>query len=109
MERRPDAPARHAPPFDPELSAAPAATGAPAREPVTPEGLAAGQRRDASARPRPTPRALRTGGRFEVEELRAAADRDGREVTLVSARPAGAAGPLPLLYYLHGIACTAAA
>ncbi|MFC9863534.1 MULTISPECIES: hypothetical protein [unclassified Streptomyces] len=109
MERRPDAPARHAPPFDPELSAAPAATGAPAREPVTPEGLAAGQRRDASARPRPTLRALRTGGRFEVEELRGAADRDGREVTLVSARPAGAAGPLPLLYYLHGITCTAAA
>ncbi|OKI41009.1 esterase [Streptomyces sp. TSRI0281] len=101
-ERRSDAPARHAPPFDPELSAALAAVGAPAREPVTPEGLAARQRRDASARPVPTLRALRADGRFEVEELRAPADRDGREVTLVSARPAGVAGPLPLLYYMHG-------
>jgi acetyl esterase/lipase len=27
---------------------------------------------------------------------------DGQDVTLVSARPAGVTGRLPLLYYLHG-------
>lgn len=95
--------ARHAPPpFDPELGAALAATGERAKEPVTPDGLAARQERDAAARPRPTVRELRDGGRFEVEELRAPGPRDGREVPLVSARPAGVTGPLPLLYYMHG-------
>ncbi|MEV0413490.1 alpha/beta hydrolase fold domain-containing protein [Streptomyces sp. NPDC050448] len=94
--------ARHAPPFDPELRAALAAMGEEAKQPVTLEGLAARQERDAAARPRPTVRELRAGGRFEVEELRAPRARDGREVTLVSARPAGVAGPLPLLYYMHG-------
>ncbi|MEV6732617.1 MULTISPECIES: alpha/beta hydrolase [unclassified Streptomyces] len=72
------------------------------KEPVTAEGLAARQEHDAAARPRPTVRDLRAGGRFEVEELRAPGLRDGREVTLVSARPAGTTGPLPLLYYMHG-------
>ncbi|WSL65634.1 alpha/beta hydrolase [Kitasatospora herbaricolor] len=94
--------AGQAPPFEPELGAALAARGAAAREPVTPAGLAAAQRRDAAARPRPTLRELRADGRFEVEELRAPAGRDGREVTLVVARPARAPGPLPVLYYLHG-------
>ncbi|MFJ9690652.1 alpha/beta hydrolase [Kitasatospora sp. NPDC101183] len=69
---------------------------------LTPENLAAWQERDAAVRPRPTLERLRGGGRFEVEELRVPrADGDG-EVTLISARPAGATGPLPLLYYLHG-------
>ncbi|MCX4751693.1 alpha/beta hydrolase [Kitasatospora sp. NBC_01287] len=76
--------------------------GTAAREPVTPEGLAARQQRDATARPRPTLHELRADGRFEVAELRAPGGRGGPEVTLVSARPAGTAGPLPLLYYLHG-------
>ncbi|MFF3859620.1 alpha/beta hydrolase [Streptomyces sp. NPDC002209] len=93
---------RHAPPFDPELGAALAARGEGAKEPVTLEGLAARQERDAAARPRPTVRELRADGRFEVEELRAPGPRDGREVTLVSAWPAGITGPLPLLYYMHG-------
>ncbi|MET8699580.1 alpha/beta hydrolase fold domain-containing protein [Kitasatospora sp. NPDC004723] len=84
------------PPFDPELSAALTAAGAVARGPVTPENLAAWQERDAAVRPRPTVEALRDGGRFEVAEL------DASGVPLVSARPAGAGGPLPLLYYLHG-------
>ncbi len=102
-EHGPAPTARHAPPpFDPELGAALAATGERAKEPVTPDGLAARQERDAAARPRPTVRKLRDGGRFEVEELRAPGPRDGREVTLVSARPAGVTGPLPLLYYMHG-------
>ncbi|KUL35433.1 esterase [Streptomyces sp. NRRL F-4489] len=89
-----------------------AALGDQAREPLTPENLAAWQQRDATARPRPTVRELRAGGRFEVEELRVgvgapepragAAAPDEREVTLVCARPAGLAGPLPVLYYLHG-------
>ncbi|MFI6469659.1 alpha/beta hydrolase [Streptomyces sp. NPDC050516] len=69
-------------------------------EPFTPENLAARQERDAMARPRPAAEDLRAGGHFEVEELRVPAD--GRDVTLVSARPAGVSGPLPLLYYLHG-------
>ncbi|MFD7987275.1 alpha/beta hydrolase [Kitasatospora indigofera] len=94
--------ARQVPPFDPELGAALAAAGPAAREPVTPAGLAAAQRRDATARPRPTLGELRADGRFEVEELRTPAGPDGTEVTLVVARPAGAAGPLPVLYYLHG-------
>ncbi|WP_370097494.1 alpha/beta hydrolase [Streptacidiphilus sp. MAP12-20] len=82
---------------------------AESREPVTLDDLAARQQRDAAARPRPTLRELRADGRFEVEELRAPggvrdekAGREGIEVRLVSARPAGIAGPLPLLYYMHG-------
>jgi len=101
-ERRPARAARPAPPFDPELRTALAAGGAQAREPVTPEGLAVRQQRDAAARPRPTVRELQAGGRFEVAELRAPGARGGHEVSLVSARPAGIAGPLPLLYYMHG-------
>ncbi|MFF7633237.1 alpha/beta hydrolase [Kitasatospora sp. NPDC008050] len=72
------------------------------REPLTPENLAARQQLDAGVRPRPTVEELRAEGRFEVAELRVPAAPDGREVTLVSARPAGVAGPLPLVYYLHG-------
>ncbi|WP_280690783.1 MULTISPECIES: alpha/beta hydrolase [unclassified Kitasatospora] len=94
--------ARRAPPFDPELGAALAIMGEEAREPVTAQNLAARQERDAAARPRPTVGELRADGRFDVEELRAPGLRDGREVRLVSARPAGIAGPLPLLYYMHG-------
>ncbi|MFC9622657.1 alpha/beta hydrolase [Streptomyces sp. NPDC056930] len=91
-----------APPFDPELSVALAALGDEAREPFTLENLAARQERDAAVRPRPTLRDLRADGRFEVDELRVPAPSGGRDVTLVSARPAGVAGPLPLLYYMHG-------
>lgn len=91
-----------APPFDPELSAALAALADEAREPFTPENLAARQARDAAARPRPTVRELRADGRFEVDELRVPGASGGQDVTLVSARPAGIAGPLPLLYYMHG-------
>ncbi|MFD0368561.1 alpha/beta hydrolase [Streptomyces sp. NPDC059071] len=70
--------------------------GTDRREPVTPENLAERRARDAASRPRPTAGELRADGRFEVEELRVG------DVTLVSARPAGLDGPLPLLYYLHG-------
>lgn len=91
-----------APPLDPELALALAALGDGPREPLTPENLAARQGRDAATRPRPTVRDLRADGRFAVEELRVPAASRGREVTLVSARPAGLTGPLPLLYYLHG-------
>ncbi|MFE7616856.1 alpha/beta hydrolase [Streptomyces sp. NPDC057496] len=94
--------ARNVPPFDPELGAALAGSGNGAREPFTPENLAARQERDASARPRPTVRELRADGRFEVDELRVPGAPGGQDVTLVSARPAGATGPLPLLYYMHG-------
>ncbi|MEU9621954.1 alpha/beta hydrolase [Streptomyces sp. NPDC048155] len=94
--------ARDAPAFDPELGAALAALGDEAREPFTPENLAARQERDAAARPRPTVRDLRADGRFEVDELRVPGAPGGQDVTLVSARPAGIAGPLPLLYYMHG-------
>ncbi|MEU6975547.1 alpha/beta hydrolase [Streptomyces sp. NPDC046371] len=90
------------PPFDPELRVALGALGEAAREPYTPENLAARQERDAAARPRPTVEQLRADGRFEVAELRAPGGPGGPEVTLVSARPAGTDGPLPLLYYLHG-------
>ncbi|MGW3176270.1 alpha/beta hydrolase [Streptomyces sp. NPDC001153] len=92
----------HAPPFDAELAAALAGSGAAAREPYTPENLAARQERDAATRPRPTVGELRADGRFEVEELRVPGPTGGPDVTLVSARPAGIAGPLPLLYYMHG-------
>ncbi|MEV6955557.1 alpha/beta hydrolase [Streptomyces sp. NPDC051183] len=93
---------RTPPPFDPELGAVLAALGAEAREPVTSDNLAALQERDASARPRPTAEELRADGRFEVAELSVPGPPDGPDVTLVSARPAGLAGPLPLLYYMHG-------
>ncbi|MFD7911385.1 alpha/beta hydrolase [Streptomyces sp. NPDC059752] len=86
------------PPFDPELSLALAALGDAVRDPLTPENLAAQQERDVATRPRPTVRELRADGLFEVEELRV----PGRDVTLLSARPAGVTGPLPLLYYMHG-------
>ncbi|MFI5619156.1 alpha/beta hydrolase [Streptomyces sp. NPDC051567] len=94
--------ARQAPPFDPELRAALAASGGRAGGPLTPENLAARQERDAAARPRPTVRDLRADGRFEVDEVRVPGAPGGPDVTLVSARPAGVTGPLPLLYYLHG-------
>ncbi|WP_240802078.1 alpha/beta hydrolase [Streptomyces sp. A1136] len=86
--------------IDGELGSALAALGV--REPVTPENLAAWQERDAVGRPRPTARELRAGGRFEVDELRVPGASGAPDVTLVSARPAGATGPLPLLYYMHG-------
>lgn len=90
------------PPLDPELGAVLAESGAGARGPVTPETLAQWQERDAAGRPRPTVRELCAGGLFEVAEVSVPGPPGGPEVTLVSARPAGAAGPLPLLYYLHG-------
>lgn len=98
----PPEPYGSAPPIDPELRDALAALGEGAREPLTPENLAARQERDAAARPRPTLRDLRADGRFEVDELRVPGAPDGPDITLVSARPAGVAGPLPLLYYMHG-------
>ncbi|MEU9002494.1 alpha/beta hydrolase [Streptomyces sp. NPDC048551] len=90
------------PPFDPELDLVLAALGRGPREPITPENLARRQARDAAARPRPTLGELRADGRFEVAEHRVPGPPGGPDVTLVSARPAGLAGPLPLLYYLHG-------
>ncbi|MGW2507975.1 alpha/beta hydrolase [Streptomyces scopuliridis] len=94
--------ARVVPPFDPELSVVLAAMGKEPRESVTPRNLAARQERDAAARPRPTIEDLRADGRFEVAELCVPGPPDGPDVTLVSARPAGLTGPLPLLYYMHG-------
>ncbi|WP_438483913.1 alpha/beta hydrolase [Streptomyces sp. S186] len=92
------------PPFDPELGVVLAALGQEARAPITPENLAARQERDAVSRPRPTTEELRAEGRFEVTEYRVPGPpgSGGPEVTLVSARPAGLVGPLPLLYYMHG-------
>lgn len=90
------------PPFDPELGAVLASLGNGPTEPVTPENLAARQERDATTRPRPTAEELRADGRFEVTELSVPGPRNGPEVTLVSVRPTGPSGPLPLLYYLHG-------
>lgn len=90
------------PPFDPELSAVLKSLGNGPREPVTPGNLAARQERDVATRPRPTAEDLRADGRFEVAELTVPGLRDGPDVTLVSVRPAGREGPLPLLYYMHG-------
>ncbi len=91
-----------APPLDPELGVALAALGEGWREPVTPDNLAARQQRDAASRPRPTAEDLRGDGLFEVDELRVPGPPGAPDVTLVSARPSGLVGPLPLLYYLHG-------
>ncbi|MGW6917610.1 alpha/beta hydrolase fold domain-containing protein [Kitasatospora sp. NPDC054939] len=93
---------RRVPPFDPELGAVLDGLGDTAREQLTPERVAAWQERDALRRPRPTDRELAAGGLFEIEELRVPGGPDGVEVALVCGRPAGAAGPLPVLYYLHG-------
>ncbi|WP_375340997.1 alpha/beta hydrolase [Kitasatospora purpeofusca] len=86
----------------PAVDAEVRAAGVAAGDPLTPENLADRQARDAAARPRPGVAELRDGGRFEVAELVAPGLGGGPEVRLVSARPAGAGGPLPLLYYLHG-------
>ncbi|GHC83487.1 alpha/beta hydrolase [Streptomyces flavofungini] len=91
-----------APPFDPELRPVLDALGREVRESLTPDNLRARQERDAAARPRPTVGELCADGRFEVAELRVPGPPDGPDVTLVSARPAGVVGPLPLLYYMHG-------
>ncbi|MFD3326428.1 alpha/beta hydrolase [Streptomyces sp. NPDC058701] len=91
-----------APPLDRELARALATSARGAREPLTPENLAARQARDAADRPRPALGELRADGRFEVEELCVPGAPGDPDVTLVSARPAGLAGPLPLLYYMHG-------
>lgn len=90
------------PPIDPELSVVLAALGKEPREPVTPDNLVARQERDAATRPRPTADGLRADGRFEVTEICVPGPPDGPDVTLVSARPSGLTGPLPLLYYMHG-------
>ncbi|MEV7510978.1 alpha/beta hydrolase [Streptomyces sp. NPDC091201] len=90
------------PPFDAELRAALRRAETGPRTPITPGNLAEVQERDAAARPRPTLAELGDGGLFDVAELRAPGAPDGPEVTLLCARPAGAAGPLPVLYYLHG-------
>ncbi|MFD7640546.1 alpha/beta hydrolase fold domain-containing protein [Kitasatospora sp. NPDC059795] len=77
--------------LDPELAAALAARGGtPA--PLTPERLPQWQQADAAARPRPGVPELTADGRFE------AGVGDG----VVWARPSGARGRLPVLYYLHG-------
>lgn len=94
--------AKAVPPFDSELDPVLAALGTESREPVTSENLAARQERDAKARPRPTAEDLRADGRFEVTELCVPGPPGGPDVTLVSARPSGLVGPLPLLYYMHG-------
>lgn len=88
------------PPFDPELAVVLDTLGALTS--ITPENLAARRARDAASRPRPTVEELRADGRFEVTEVRVPGPPGGPEVVLVSARPAGVAGPLPLLYYMHG-------
>ncbi|MER7468279.1 alpha/beta hydrolase [Streptomyces sp. NPDC097981] len=72
------------------------------REPITLDNLRARQERDAATRPSPTAEDLRADGRFEVAEFRVPGPPDQPDVTLVSARPSGLAGPLPLLYYMHG-------
>lgn len=90
------------PAVDPVLQALLANLDEAARSPLTPANLAARQRQDATCRPRPTVEELRVDGRFEVTELRTPSARNAGEVVLVSARPAGLGGPLPLLYYLHG-------
>ncbi|WFB05849.1 alpha/beta hydrolase [Streptomyces sp. LX-29] len=90
------------PPFDPELKLALAALVKEPREPITAENLAARQERDAATRPRPTAEDLRADGRFEVAEIRVPGPPGEPDVTLVSARPSGLVGPLPLLYYMHG-------
>ncbi|WP_285621302.1 alpha/beta hydrolase fold domain-containing protein [Actinoallomurus iriomotensis] len=91
-----------APPFDAELGAALEALGDLSRERLTPENLAARRERDAANRPRPTAVELRADGRFAVEELSVPGAEGGPNVTLVYARPADAAGSLPVLYYMHG-------
>ncbi|MFL4910384.1 alpha/beta hydrolase [Streptomyces sp. MMS24-I2-30] len=93
---------RTPPPFDPELGAALEALGDLSRERLTPENLAAHRQRDATSRPRPTVAELRAEGLFAVEELSVPGVGGGPDVTLVHARPAGATGRLPVLYYLHG-------
>lgn len=98
----PDSMAWDPPPFDHELGVALAALVGETREPFTPENLVARQERDAATRPRPTVRDIQADGRFEVDELCVPGSSGERDVTLVSARPAGSAGPLPLLYYMHG-------
>ncbi|MEU8526220.1 alpha/beta hydrolase [Streptomyces sp. NPDC048629] len=87
-------------PLDAELTAVRAARGE--RGVVTPENLADVQARDIAARPRPTAEELGDGGRFEVTELKAPGPPGAPDVTLVYGRPADAAGPLPVLYYMHG-------
>ncbi|WP_189825046.1 MULTISPECIES: alpha/beta hydrolase [Streptomyces] len=88
------------PALDPELAVVRADLGP--LEPLTPHNLAARQERDATSRPRPTAAELSADGRFTVSEVRVPGPPGAPEVTLVSARPAGPTGPLPLLYYLHG-------
>jgi acetyl esterase/lipase len=90
------------PPFDLELGAALAALGDLSRERLTAENLAAQRKRDAASRPRPTPAEMRADGRFAVEELSVPGTEGSPDITLVHARPADAAGPLPVLYYMHG-------
>lgn len=92
-----------APPIDAELAVVLGALGEEAAAPITPENLEARRERDAASRPRPTAEELRADGRFEVAEIVVPGPPgDAPDVTLVSVRPVGLDGPLPLLYYMHG-------
>ncbi|WTW99458.1 alpha/beta hydrolase [Streptomycetaceae bacterium NBC_01309] len=91
------------PPFDAELGVVLEALSSQGpRESMTPDNLAAWQERDATSRPRPTAEDLRGDGRYDVAELQVPGPPRAPDVTLVSVRPSGAVGPLPLLYYMHG-------
>lgn len=90
------------PALDAELAAALAALGELSRERLTSENLVAQRERDTASRPRPTAAELRADGRCAVEELSVPGPQGSPDVTLVYARPADAAGPLPTLYYMHG-------
>ncbi|MCF2528775.1 alpha/beta hydrolase [Yinghuangia soli] len=91
-----------APPFDPEVEAVLAKVRGRSPGPLTPANLADRQTQDATARPRPTLDKLSTDERCEFAELRVPGPPGAPDVTLVSARPRGLDGPLPLVYYMHG-------
>lgn len=92
------APVGPPPPYDPECGAALAAL--PPLPPLTIEALPF--LRSAGFIPRPGDEELARGGAFAVEERTVPGPAGAPDVPLIICRPASAAGPVPVLYSVHG-------
>lgn len=87
------------PPLDPELAAALGPLGAEAPESLSMDDIGPLRRRNAELADFLD---LTADGRFEVSRRTVPGPPDAPDVSLLVCRPAAAAGPLPVLYHVHG-------
>jgi acetyl esterase/lipase len=89
------------PPFDPELAAALTVLAGHIPREVTLDMIPA-MRQGATAMALVPDEALSRGGAFEITERRAPGPEGAPEISLLIARPAGAASPTAAIYNIHG-------